>query len=234
MNLAELAFGCFVYAAISDFDRSYLEFLDATGGPADLDNEAHRKALLVWLNSWGCRQFAIEYHQRASNEILSWHGQFEAILAPTGRNLWELTEQEMTSVGQAYGSLAKRVASHRGTPHGLNQQVSFGPTGAAKILFALRPEALVPWDDAIREELGFGPDSDSYVGFLQKVRVEMDCLSEQCQRAGFAIDELPEKLGRPRSTVPKLIDEYYWVTITKKCEPPGSVTLQRWAEWSQF
>ena len=64
MTLAELAFACFCYQRMTDYDGSYLLFRQATQPFIDLGNQAHRASLLIWLNQWGCRQFAIEYHDR--------------------------------------------------------------------------------------------------------------------------------------------------------------------------
>ena len=41
------------------------------------------------------------------------------------------------------------------------------------------------------------------------------------------------EIGRPRSTLVKTIDEYYWVTITRSCAPPDRETLQLWLKWDQ-
>jgi len=70
MRLSELAFACFVYAQFTNYDDSYLSFLQAIGHRLDPANSKHRRALLAWLNLWGCRQFAIEYHGLASSEVL--------------------------------------------------------------------------------------------------------------------------------------------------------------------
>ena len=66
MTLSELAFACFLYAHFTDYDDSYLSFLQVTNHHPDFVNSKHRKALLTWLNQWGCRQFAVEYHELAS------------------------------------------------------------------------------------------------------------------------------------------------------------------------
>lgn len=233
MTLSELAFACFLYSRLTDYDNSYLHFLRITDGSPDLSNREHRKALLVWLNQWGCRQFALKYHEHASAEILSWHNEYGSTLFPGDRNVWELSEPELASVGAAYESLSSRIASYR-TRNRNSRPVSVGPTGAAKILFAIRPRALLPWDDSIRKSLGYDNSQVSYLSFLRSVKSVLEELATSCQRNGFQLADLPRQLGRPNSTVPKLIDEYYWVTTTKKCSPPDSDTFQRWANWSQL
>lgn len=232
MNLAELAFGCFVYARMSGFDKAYLRFLHATGGSPDLAIREHRRVALTWLNHWGCRQFARLYHEQAADEILSWHNEFGPRLLSPQTNIWDITQEEMASAAAAYASLCIRTASCRKKKTGLTERVSFGPAGAAKILFAIRPRALVPWDDAIRKALGSDASEACYFAYLKRVKATIGLLAARCQQAGFQLAELPERLGRPHSTAPKLIDEYYWATITRKLNPPDSDTFQRWAEWS--
>jgi len=233
MTLSELAFACFLYGRLTDYDNSYHLFLEITGGSPDLSNSEHRKALLKWLNQWGCRQFALDHHEHASGEILSWHNEHGPTLFPRDRNLWELSEAELASAGAAYESLSSRIASYR-KREGRAVPVSIGPTGAAKILFAIRPRALVPWDDPIRKSLGYENSQVSYLSFLRSVKSVLEGLAEACQRNGFQLADLPRLLQRSHSSVPKLIDEYYWITTTKQCSPPDSDTFRRWANWSRL
>ena len=232
ITLPDLAFACFVYGGLSNYDESYLDFLMLSDGAPDLGNPNHREALLKWLNKWGCRQFAVKYHDHASREILSWHSAYASTLFPRDRKLQELSEPELTTAGAAYDSLSRRIASHR-TREGRSQAISFGPTGTSKILFAIRPHALPPWDDAIREGLGYDKSQASYVSFVRHVQSLLEELAGRCERRGFRLADLPKVLGRPHSTVAKLIDEYYWVTLTKGCSPPDPGALRRWASWSQ-
>jgi len=112
--------------------------------------------------------------------------------------------------------------------------VSVGPTGAAKILFAIRPNALVAWDDSIREHYGYDGSGASYLAYLHRVRSILEELKDACNRNGFTLPQLPKQLGRNNSTVPKLIDEYYWVTIAKGCSLPAQDTFQEWTQWSEM
>jgi hypothetical protein len=232
MRLSELAFANFLYDRLTSYDDSYRNFQRITNASPDLSIARHRRALLAWLNKWGCRQFALEHHELASGEILRWHNQYGDTLFPGDRDLWELTELELSSVGTAYESLSNRTASYR-TRNGNRFSVSFGPTGAAKILFAIRPRALVPWDDSVRNHLEHDGSPASYLSYLKHVKSMLKELAMSCQGNGFQLIDLPQQLGRPDLTLPKLIDEYYWVTITKKCSPPDSDTFQRWANWSR-
>lgn len=230
MTLYELAFACWVYGNVLDFDRTYRAFVEAVGGAPDVANPKHRHALLKWLNDWGCRQFARRYHCRASEEMQSWHGDFEHLLPPSQKHLWELGDGEVSAAVEAYGGLCTRVASLRAG----QVRVAFGPAGAAKLLFALRPRSLPPWDAAIQKELGYDGSQGSYRGYLQHVTEALLSLGALCEREGFTLHELPAILGREVSTPLKLIDEYYWVTVTRGCEPPAAEVLERWSEWSSL
>ncbi|MCK4224728.1 MAG: hypothetical protein KAX39_06080 [candidate division Zixibacteria bacterium] len=232
MTLAELAFACYLYGKFTDYDASYLRFLDATNGFPDLTNQEHRQAILTWLNQWGCRQFSHEYHEQASIGILSWYNDFNAVLPNVNSSLLELTDQELEPISGAYESLANRIASYQNRNR-IPVTVRFGPAGAAKVLFAIRSKSLVPWDKKIRTRLGFDSSGISYLSYLRHVKSRLEELTEFCHLERFELSDLPQRLGRPNSSIPKLIDEYYWVTITKACPPPDSATFQRWANWSQ-
>lgn len=227
MKLADLAFACYVYGQLSNYDGSYVELLEATNRCPDLSVAEHRRALLKWLNDWGCRQFALKYHEDASQEVLSWHNEFSSKLIPRNRTLSELTSDEVGCIQEAYQSLSKRKASVR-AKNGKEVAVSFGPTGASKILFAIRPEAIVPWDTSIRDSFGV-----SYGKFLEEARSMLKELETACRENGLQLADLPQRLKRPHSTPAKLIDEYCWITITNKCPAPDLETLNRWVEWSK-
>jgi integrase len=62
MRLYQLAYCCRLYAQVTNFDAS-IDKLRHTGGESlNPLNEEHARALLRLLNSWGCRQFAIQAH----------------------------------------------------------------------------------------------------------------------------------------------------------------------------
>jgi hypothetical protein len=229
MNLAELAFACYVYGRINDFDGSYLRFLRNTSPQLDLSQEQHRKALLKWLNDWGCRQFAKNDHDLASEEIRVWFRDIGSQVLPLNKDLLDFSEGDYASVKAAYVNLVKRTASKRALPRG-HANVTFGPTGTAKILFALRPSALVPWDEAIRSEFNFGGSGSDYVNYLRFVRKNLEELNDACERSGHELSNLPKMLGRPESSLAKLIDEYFWLAV-RKCRAPTSQILMQWAQW---
>lgn len=231
MKLAEVAFACYVYSHMSDYDNSYRQLLTKTTPQLDLSQEHHRMALLVWLNSWGCRQFAKDHHSTAASEIFRWYETIRTRLFPEETTLLSLTEEDFTVVEQVYAELFERTASRREQSPGKNSNVMIGPTGTAKILFALRPGAVIPWDEPIRIHFKADGSPGSYIGFLRMVQANLEDLAQECMRKGIDISELPSLLGRPASSLSKLMDEYFWVTISRRCLVPTTVDLSRWAAW---
>ncbi len=231
MRLAELAFACYIYSHMSDYDSSYVVFQENTMPQLDLNLEQHRMSLLKWLNSWGCRQFAREYHPLACDEILTWYQEGVSSMFPEDATLLSLSDEDLEQVEHAYARLISRIASRRRLSGGNEINVEIGPTGASKILFALRPLALIPWDDPIRREFNLDGSAHSYTNFLRNVRVSLGELEQICREKGLTIADLPHLLGRPTSSIAKMIDEYFWVTITRRCPAPPEVEISRWATW---
>ena len=232
MNLYQLAFTCYIYDSYTTFNRTYKVLRSAVGKSLDINNPDHRKLLIEWLNKWGCRQFSLEHHQTASHEILAWYKDGHVEKLPTVKQLWELKESEFDKISYAYNALACRVASKKEKNKKV-LTVTVGPTGASKILFALRPEYAVAWDEAIRKGLNYSGCGSSYVDYLKRVVFEIEKLDKSCSKNEIKLSDVPEILGRSDSTIPQLIGEYFWVTETRKCYPPDQETLQRWSDWSR-
>lgn len=231
MKLYELAYSCRTYDRLSQPDTAYSAFLDETGGDPDFSNRSHMSVLLKWLNSWGCRQFAIDYHDLASESILGWAKRWEPRLPDRLATLDRLSPEDIQRAGEAYADLSGRPASRR-TREGKTYDVQVGPTGAAKIMFAARPRAFPPWDDVIREKGGYDGSQGSYCKYLVAVREQVQQLCTEAAELGISAEDIPSQVGRPRSTLPKLIDEYNWVTLTRGFVPPGPDEIAKWYGWS--
>ncbi len=232
MRLYELEYACRIYASLTGFDTGYLTFLHETGGELDFKNPVHVKSLLVWLNSWGCRQFAIAYHDQAAASIRTWAQRREHSLPDLSTTLGTLSNEDVEAVGEAYADLSGCFASER-TRSDSRSKVQVGPTGAAKILFAARPQAIPPWDDPIRARLGFDGSARSFCEYLLRVREEISQLRIEALRLGVRPEDIPQEVGRPASTIPKLIDEYNWITITNEIRPPTPDEVVKWHLWCE-
>lgn len=231
MKLAEIAFACYIYSHMSDYDRSYLSFVEETNPRLDLRLERHQMALLKWLNKWGCRQFSKDCHAQAAEEIGEWYEDISDRLFPINKTLHSLSNEDLALAEQAYGGLVARTASQRTRTNGRETNVTIGPTGTAKILFAVRPNALIPWDDPIRESFGVGNSARSYIQYLQAAKDHLEELSQECDERGHNLSDLPQMLGRSTSSIAKMVDEYFWVTVSRSCPVPSDDELMRWATW---
>jgi len=232
MRLFELAYTCRLYAEFTDFDATYGRFLADTTPAFDILDLRHRKALLVWLNSWGCRQFALNFHDKASEHLRNWGQENLTRLPPAGASLLILTDIDFVNAGTLYVGLRDLQASVR-QRNGNSYPVTFGPTGAAKTLFALRNQVFPPWDESIRVRLGYDGSPESYLEYLQWVRRELQEVVADAKAHGLAAGDIPNTLGRPFSSLPKLVDEYNWVTITKGCKPPMLEDINNWWRWAR-
>lgn len=212
MTLAELAFASFVFSRIDS--GAYQRLLRETGECVDLSRLDHGLAVIRWLNAWNVR-IPGTCHNTLSEQLKLWYESNQ--LFDHSLNLHELNDAVLDSIRAPYKNLM--------------QVECVGPTAAAKILFAVRPKSLMPWDEPIRRELQYSERPRSYVKFLKSVRSKIQKVGELCKEHEFELTDLPNILGRPNSTIPKLIDEYLWVTITKRCRP-SKADFQRWAEWS--
>lgn len=226
MNLCDLALACSMYNSLTSFNVSLGDLKKKTDDSIDLTKLCHCTHVVEWLNKWGCRHLSKKNHDIASSAILDWYNQEGTKLFPIGKALWELDNQEMARVVAAYGSLKDRTGACRG-----GKRLHIGPTAASKILFAVRPEALMPWDEAMRNEFGCDGSKGSYFKFLVEIRKLAFRIGELCKANDFDISGLPHKMDRDGSTVLELINEYVWVTVTRKCKLPSAQNLGLWAQW---
>ena len=97
--------------------------------------------------------------------VAAWWSRWHNGLPAAQIQLGELDDKAILQAAQAYAELAATPAVPGRRPR------SLGPTAAAKMLHALRPDALMPWDRAIAQRLhGSGtrrrtpPTSASAVG----------------------------------------------------------------------
>ena len=221
MTLAELSVGCYIYATMTSFDKGYREFLKETTPAPDLTQQSHRMSLLKFLNSWGCRIKKAD-HDAAAKQIKEWYDGISGKLFPTTTGLLALTDSDLDTTEDAFKGLADRRATERKT---------FASVPTAKVLFALRPNALIPWDNDMLSHFHLNGSAASYRQHLLWVRERLQDLSVECTKRGFTLADLLTKIERPMSTLPKLIDEYLWVTVTNKFQPKQ--LIERWEKWSR-
>ncbi|MEU5711640.1 MmcQ/YjbR family DNA-binding protein [Streptomyces flaveolus] len=204
-TMAELRLLAQVFAAYPGVDRSWLELRGPAAPALDLGDPDRRTALHRWLNSWGCR---LPYPREDEPYPLG-----EGLAAWTDRHplpdtpLAGLTDPEIDTVATAYGELARLPVRFPPRPR------SLGPTAAAKALYALRPHTVMPWDAAIAGELYGARDGAAFARHLRTGRAWARAVLAE---SGLSADALVADLGRPAVTLPKVLDEHLYVTITRR------------------
>jgi hypothetical protein len=192
---AELRASAAAFAGYANVDRSWLRFLDETGGAVDLSHPAHRTMLLRWLNTWGCR---IRYPRPGEPapfdaDLHAWWNTWNTALPR--HDLATLTDGEIGATSEAYAALTEVAVSDKRR---------LGPTAAAKALYALRPEAVMPWDAAIAARLYGARDAGA---FAQHLRLGRAWAQAVLARGPVAL--------RPGISLAKLLDEHLYETITR-------------------
>ena len=113
MRLFELAYTCRLFGELVGVDSATAELESVTRGRIDLDDEAHAKALLVWLNKWGCRQFAIAHHGEAGRMLAEWGDLWLPVLPKPSASLSQLKDRQLEVTADAYADVKDRQASRR-------------------------------------------------------------------------------------------------------------------------
>ena len=200
------------FAASAGPETSLAVLRDATQPAIDLSVRAHRDALLRFLRAWGCRHLRRDDTGRSSRALASWWRRFGATLPPETAPLTDLDDEQLAALGLAYAALARSPAAFRASRDG-DVSVSFGDTAAAKALFAIRPQAVPPWDEPMRKAFGWGRvNAEEYATFLAAAR---ESLLGLAGRLRVPPSDLPAVLDRPASSPAKIVDEYLWIRITR-------------------
>jgi hypothetical protein len=179
-------------------DASLRRFGEAVGRRPDLRRPDHVAAARVWLNAWGCR---LAYPASGADDVLAlslgaWWDRWRRRLPPPARQLVDLADRDLDVVAAAYGELAASPAAPRR---------SLGPTAASKLLYALRPAAVTPWDRDIAARPGVAGDFRAHladvVAWAQALQQEAD---------GLGVVDVAGHVGRPRATLARALDEALW------------------------
>jgi len=189
MKLLHLKIACYLYNQFTDYDNSYLK-LSQKYPYLDLHDNYHIKALIEWLRSWGCRQFKNDAKEISINSIRGWYKSNNPMMPNRCIHLLDYDLQKNKRlIIELFDELSNRKASvrHRGTKE---MEVRIGPVGAAKILFALRPNLFAPWDTSIYNKLKLKRDGSGYVVFLSKIQKELRELRDSLNDTNIKWNEL--------------------------------------------
>jgi len=150
---------------------------------------------------------------------MSWYETNEPKLPPPEDFLlnYDLSANRRRIIGLFDDLSNRRAARKERCGQGIDVRV--GPVGAAKTLFVLRPSIFSPWDTPIYKKLDLEGDGSGYVGYLSRIQEELKEVEAELQKAGIEWENLSKFLQKRHGAYPKLIDEYFWITITKGCDP---------------
>ncbi len=199
-QLVDLRRTAAVFNGFTGVDKSWTRLLADTAPAIDLSFAEHRTLLLRWLNSWGCR---IRYPRPGEpapfdSAVSVWWQAHGPTLPQV--SLAALTDRDVEVLAEAYGSLTAVTVSDRRT---------LGATAAAKALYALRPEAVMPWDAAIATRLH---GTRTATAFAAHLRLGREWAQAVLTEAGPA--PVSELVDRPGISLAKILDEYLYVSIT--------------------
>jgi hypothetical protein len=213
-----LAYACRLFRQI-DVPSGLDQLGHATGGTVDLQNPNHVEALLAWLNDWQCRIDGKSFTVLAA-KLTQWFESWNPRLLKPEVTLTDASDHELNDIADAYAEL--------------KQVRGLGPTITSKILFAVRPEAAIPWDAPIQTEFQLQPgERNDYRAMLALSKSEAEAVIADAARCGVASEQcIPAAIGSPARTLVRLIDEYHWITITRRHEVPSAQDLKQWIGWA--
>jgi hypothetical protein len=198
------------FGGATGLDASSQRLASATGGQVDLGVEAHRVAVITWLRAWGCRHLRRADTAKTDEALRRWWADWAGRLPGEAETLTGLGDAWIDAAGEAFGALRTAPAASRSVK-GLDLEVSFGDTATAKLMFAIRPRVFPPWDAQIRA--AFGWRAGGGAAYEQLLRLSAAALDGLAGRLAVPVGDLPEVLGRPRSSPPKLVDEYLLIRV---------------------
>jgi len=206
------------------FDDAYQTVRKAFGRDPDLASVDQQDALMRFLNDWRCR-ISEKNFPALKVRLRNWAVQGMQNLPAPDRDIRSLTPAERTQVGASYAKLLKLGAGLR-----------FQHTAAAKTLHALRPDTLPIWDSAIRDEFkrevpGVRAPGQCYSDFVRQVGDELDELEQDVKRLKYSLADVPMLVKRQGSSLIKLMDEFFWITITSGHTIPRRDELTTWLSW---
>lgn len=218
MKLLHLRIACYLYNQFTGYDYSYLE-LSKKYPNLELNETEQIKALVKWLRSWGCRQFKNSNESISINSIMDWYELKKTEMPSRDDCLidYDLATNEKLIIELFNNLSGRKAATRQRGNHKID--VRIGPVGTAKTLFALRPNLFSPWDTPIYNKFQLEGNGSGYVKYLSRVQNELKEVRDSLKDADMNWNELFGYLKKQHRSYPKLIDEYYWITITQGCDP---------------
>jgi len=225
MKLYELAYACRLYREVAQFDPAYHDMREALGPNPDLASQAQRDSLMQFLNKWLCRIPETNFPE-LKQHLQRWAALWVPQLPDASRDIRSLNDSERVHIGKAYEELLK-----------LGAGLHFQDTAAAKTLHALRSHTLPMWDAKIKDWFSTsgpskGTAGQTYSAFLCHVAEQISELEVDVTRLGYSLNDVSQLVSSSGVSLVKLVDEYYWITITYGHRVPTSDELDQWLRWN--
>jgi hypothetical protein len=221
MTFFELVYACRLFGNDPEYDK----VREALGRNPDFASASQQESLLTFLNKWGCRIKKGAFPSLIQN-LRQWASNSLLLLPAADRDIRSLTGSEREQVAKSYDDAL------------LNIGPRFKDTAIAKTLHAIRPRALPAWDSAIKNSFcastnttSQGTEGQAYAAFISHVADQVSILEADANRLGLSLAEIPQIVGHPDYSLVKLVDEYYWITITSGYTAPTRAELERWLRW---
>lgn len=207
VTVKELKKVCYLYSILTDSDKALKSFKQFPN--VNFKNDDHLKSLIIWLRKWGCRQFMKDNKNgkweagvRKKISLIKMYGK--------NRDILTLKQSDSDKINKVFNEIASIKSGKKIYKNGKESDVTIGPVGASKILFAYNADLYMPWDNPICDELEYSKDGKDYFKHLTKGQEFLRNIKIT------NINKLPKLIERKDSSLPKIYDEYLWVTITNR------------------
>lgn len=204
-SLEDLRDACRRYAT-GHTDHAYYRYM-AERSDLDFDREPRDAFIRVhgFLRGWRCRNLAIKDETFAVEQLVSWYEAWKSAI-----RLGLLDPHQLAEAYQALTELP--IAWRSNDEH--RRLVRMGATAASKCLFALNPTFFAAWNAS-----GQACFEGKYPRYLSRVHAFIEeVLTPIAQAQGIAVEEMPMLLGRPKSTLVKLVDEYLTTALRAEAD----------------
>ena len=214
LSAARLATAVGLFGRDTTAQDTWDAFRGATVPGANPARADHRAALLRWLNAAGCR---IRYPRDGEPDLFdagisAWWEQHGQLLPDVEVSITELTDDQIAKIGSCFTELRAAPVALASRPRPL------GPTAASKLLHALRPRAIMPWDAAIAKALHGRTDGSAFTAHQLLGRAwGRDVLAE----TGTDESGLAKELGAPGRPLAKMLDDYCYLAFTAEAAELG-------------
>jgi hypothetical protein len=225
MKLYALAYACKLYkeegGENKKFDEAYKNMLQNLGKERNLSSIEQIDALLKFLNRWLCR-IPEDNFPSLREGLQNWARNWVSRIPPANdQDICSLKPEERAQIGSSYESLLQ-----------FGDKLRFQDTAAAKTLHALRPNILPIWDREVKAKFAKRHERQTraqlYREFIGEVASEISELREDVERLGLSLSKVPQLLKHDGYSLVKLVDEYEYMTITRKCKIPSRAHLESW------